>query len=154
MTNFYTLISYLEGTSGYIDRCGDFVSGEDSEIFIQTYHYSRLDDFINDYAQQKLLSDKSNREITILLDGVDTYNFPLSDEDKDFSALEKERDELEDKVYSKYMELVQIQKQKEEDAKQKALQLKMAQERIYQKRVEDEELKQLEKLQAKYGIRI
>lgn len=154
MTNFYTLISYLEGTSGYIDRCGDFVSGDDSEIFIQTYHHSRLDDFINDYAQQKLLSDKSNREITILLDGVDTYNIPLSDEDKDFSTLEKERDELEDKVYSKYMELVQIQKQKEEDAKQKALQLKMAQERIFQKRVEDEELKQLEKLQAKYGIRI
>lgn len=155
MTNFYTLISYLEGTSGHIDRCGDFVSGEDSEFFIQTYHKSEVEQLINDYAQQKLSSDNSYREITLLLDGVDTYNHPHSSENLDdfFSDLESERDELEDKVYEKYMSLVEEKKKREEEAKQKALQLKMEKERAYQKKIQDEELKQLEKLQAKYGIR-
>lgn len=151
MTKFYTLISYLEGESGYHDRCGDYISGEDSEMTIETYHSSQMDELINNYAQLKIKSDESHREITLLLDGVDTYNFPEGLSDDEEQALTVEREQIENLVYEKYEQLHNEKKQREEIKKQTELQLKLKKERDEKERVKQLELMQLAQLQAKYG---
>lgn len=155
MTTIYTLISYREAEDGYTDRCGDYVSGTPSELFMKSYHVSEFEQLINDYAQQKFYSEEYYREITVLLDGIDTDNppFKLNMEDETMISYEEERSSIEEKAYKKYLILLDEKRQKEDEAKQKAIQLKIEKENAIKLKIQEDELKQLKKLQEKYGTR-
>lgn len=143
----YTIIAYVPDQQGFIDRCGDFNTGEPSELTISYFIDKNL--VSECYGQAKF--QNYDTEITILINGMnpDEYHDFLNDEEKKDLACEVE--EIENLGYKKYEELKEEKRLKDE-----AAQLKKQQEAEAKRRKEKEQLEQAERTQlaqliAKYG---
>jgi hypothetical protein len=135
----YTLISYIPGEEGGRDRCGDYYSGKESNLKVQSF----MDQQSIGEAMAYAKFEDDDTEFTILVNGF------LTEDDQ--WELEKTCSDIRDLSYRKLEELQQIKLQQLADAKlkkeqQAALALKQQQERI-----EQAERAQLAQLQAKYG---
>jgi hypothetical protein len=143
----YTLISYIPGEEGGRDRCGDYYSGKESNLKVQSF----MDQQSIGEAMAYAKFEDDDTEFTILVNGLnedESYDFLTED---DQWELEKTCSDIRDLSYRKLEELQQIKLQQLADAKlkkeqQAALALKQQQERI-----EQAERAQLAQLQAKYG---
>jgi hypothetical protein len=146
MTNIYTLIAYTPGESGWIDRCGDFKHGTDSELTI--HYFNEIKDIGKWWARNEF--EDSNREHTVLINGVnidDTCVMP----DEKISEYQSIYYEIEDVRFNEYQAIKKIREESllAEQAKKKQeeeLNLKKAQEKL-----EATEKQQLATLIAKYG---
>ncbi len=146
MTHIYTLIAYTAGESGWIDRCGDFNHGKDSELTI--HYFNEIKDIGKWWARSQF--EDSNREHTILINGVDIYD-GCSIPNEQLSTYQSIYDEIDDIRFNEYQALKKIREEAilAEQVKKKQeeeLKLKKAQEKL-----EAEEKQQLATLIAKYG---
>lgn len=143
----YTVIAYVAGEEGYRDRCGDYISGKESEM---KAHYFTDIETAGVFMGETQFND-TDTEFTILVNGLneDEYHDFLSN-DEQFD-LEEVSQKIRDISKVKFDELKAIKLAQEEAAK-----LKKAQEaefigRTEKERLEQAERAQLAQLQAKYG---
>ncbi len=146
MTNIYTLIAYTPGESGWVDRCGDFNHGTDSELTI--HYFNEIKDIGKWWARSEF--EDSNREHTVLINGVNIYD-TCAIPDEQLSAYKSIHDEIENIRFDEYQGLKKIREEAilAEQTKKKQeeeLKLKKAQEKL-----EAAEKQQLATLIAKYG---
>ncbi len=138
----YTLIAYLEGSSGYYDRCGDWESGQDSELNIE--YFQNEEDLAKCWAA--LRQNNTNYEFTLLIDGRDAnIEDDLSDDYYRISGLaDKEYDDLLSE-YLKKAEAARLENLRKAAAEKERLRL------IKEQAEEKREREELLRLQTKYG---
>jgi hypothetical protein len=149
--NIYTLITYVEGESGWVDRCGDWVSGEDS-IFEKTYFNDKK---LAGEALGRTQFLNSSGEITFLINGIELYPNDYECEDfiseEQLSELKSEYEEI-DMIAFNFREALSLEKKKADEI---AKIQKQAEEALRQKKERDyyesRERAELAKLIAKYG---
>lgn len=149
MKNIYTLIVYLPGEESWLDRCGDYNGGRESEL-----NLSVLTDklAVADVIAKAKFSNSDN-QITLLINGLNIDNQYCADilSDADFFKLEKESDE----IWKESEALVLLLVQEEKDRLDKERLLKEAEEAARKEKVmkdiENKERAELAKLMAKYS---
>lgn len=141
MTN-YTLIAYLEGSSGYYDRCGDWESGQDSELNIE--YFQNEEDLAKRWAS--LRQNNTDYEFTLLIDGRDANTEDdLSD---DYYRISDLADKEYDVLLSEYLrraEAARLENLRKAEAEKERLRL------IKEQAEEKREREELLRLQMKYG---
>lgn len=145
----YTLISYTPGESGWHDRCGDWISGKDSELQIHYFNDAKEAGKALGYAH----FNNWEGENTLLINGIDP-------DDCDCIISEEEAKKLEEH-YSEILDIASDTRSLLEEEKKKRLaeqELKRKQEEEQKKleqqlRIEAKEKAELAKLLAKYGTK-
>jgi hypothetical protein len=147
MKTIYTLISYKPGDQGYIDRCGDFNRGEESECTIQYFDNPKDASTALGHTQ----FHNSQGENIFLINGLnpdDCYSI-LSDEEG--KELKNQFFEIDDAAFQYRQKLSEEHQLQLEAAKQKKIQEEQLRKRKEQKILENQERAQLAKLLKKYS---
>ena len=147
----YTLISYTEGSEGWHDRCGDYITGTPSNLDIQYFNdINALADFIG----KAKAYNNNDTEFTLLINGIDV-NHAINNDDFltqyciDF--INQEDAKIYDLAENYRTKYTQEKKQKEEKEKLLQLQKDELAKQQRQKQAEQKERAELAKLIAKYG---
>lgn len=142
----YTVITYIPGEQGYHDRCGDYHSGEESELKLEYFTDKNEAGQACGVAQ----FENSEAEIKVLINGMsaDQYHEFLTKEEQE--DLEWEVDEIFSIGHKKYEELQLIARKKAEEAKMKKEQEESLKKQKEIERIEKMEREQLAQLMAKY----
>lgn len=147
MNTIYTLITYTAGESGYYDRCGDWVSGNDSEFQIQYFNDKSGIAEALAHARFKETEDL----ITILVNGVDYDESECFLSKEDYAQVQSDIDDIESlsAVTLNALNTEAARKKAEEDARR--LREKEEYELRVRQKKEAAEKEQLAALLAKYG---
>ncbi len=143
----YTLITYTPGESGWYDRCGDWISGRDSELEIHYFNDKQEVGEALGYAQ----FNNSEGENTLLINGLNPNDCNCILPENEAKKLEDEFFEIDQVAFNKRQELEESKKKRIEEEKLRKQQeedRKKLQEKL---RIEAAEKAELAKLLAKYG---
>jgi hypothetical protein len=145
--NIYTLISYTPDTPAWIDRCGNFNNGEESQLSVD--YFTEIQAIGEALAQAIFNNDDT--QTTVLVNGVNVYDYPdffTKEQEAELQNIEEEISIYRDKKYEELSKEKQIRDEAEKIKKQQEQVLKAQQEKKQQEAIER---KQLSQLLAKYG---
>lgn len=146
MTNIYTLIAYKPGESGWHDRCGDYHSGNDSELNI--HYFNEAKNAGKWWARSQF--EDSNREHTLLINGVNPGDSCTVPDDK-ISLYDSIYIEIDDFRFQEYETLKKIREEALESEKIKKQKAEEIRQLTLKKEIETKEREQLALLINKYG---
>jgi hypothetical protein len=149
MKTLYTLIVYTPGEQGWHDRCGDYHTGQDSNLEIRHFSDMERNDLVQHYGYSMFTN--SDAEITLLINGHNANDLhdSLSNEDQD--KLISHASDIETLATEIYAKLKAEKEKKDKEIAERKLQDQEAFRLREKQRQEDAEKAELARLMAKYN---